>query len=114
MTAEDLATLEKTAEFSIPNTTFLIHLDDVEILTEDLPGLISAKDNDLIVALDIAITPILKQEGIARDFVNRVQNYRKDTGFDVTDKICIKLLKFRKPLTFLEIIFPMKYKLMKY
>jgi isoleucyl-tRNA synthetase len=92
MNAVDLETLEKTAEFQIPNTEFRIHLDDVEILTEDMPGFITAKENDLIVALDIEISPTLRQEGIARDFVNRVQNYRKDTGFEVTDKISISLL----------------------
>ena len=92
MTADDLSKLETTSEFQIPNSEFRIHLDDVEIQTEDLPGLISGKDNDLIVALDTDITPVLKQEGIARDFVNRVQNFRKETGFEVTDKIGIQLL----------------------
>ncbi len=97
MSASDLSTLENTGEFHILNTDgsasrFKIHIDDVEIITEDLPGFISAKENDLIVALDTEISPILKQEGIARDFVNRVQNFRKDTGFDVVDKIKITLL----------------------
>jgi isoleucyl-tRNA synthetase len=92
MTATDLSNLEAKGEFKIPNSEFRIHLDDVEIITEDLPGFISAKDNDLIVALDTEISPILKQEGIARDFVNRIQNFRKDTGFEVTDKIAIQIV----------------------
>ena len=69
----------------------LIELSDIEILTEDLPGYLTAQDGGLTVALDITITDILKQEGIARDFVNRIQNFRKDNGFDVIDKIGIQL-----------------------
>lgn len=99
MTESDLSTLELSGEFQIPHSEFRIHIDDVEIITEDLPGFISAKENDLIVALDTEISPILKQEGIARDFVNRVQNYRKDTGFEVTDKIAIKLVNSNAELT---------------
>ena len=69
----------------------LIELSDIEILTEDLPGYLTAQEGGLTVALDITITDILKQEGIARDFVNRIQNFRKDNGFDVVDKIEIQL-----------------------
>jgi isoleucyl-tRNA synthetase len=87
-----IQTLESTGEYLIPHTSYLITKNEVEILTEDLPGYLSAKDNEITVALDITITPELKQEGIARDFVNRVQNFRKDSGFEVTDKISIKLL----------------------
>ena len=92
MTAVDLAKLETEKTFQIPTTELFISLDDIEILTEDLPGYLSAKDSEITVALDITITPELKQEGIARDFVNRVQNFRKDSGFEVVDKISIKLL----------------------
>jgi isoleucyl-tRNA synthetase len=92
MNQENIATLESTGEFLIPNSTYQITPNEVEILTEDLPGYLSAKDNEITVALDITITPELKQEGIARDFINRVQNFRKDSGFEVTDKISIKML----------------------
>ncbi|WP_341226165.1 class I tRNA ligase family protein [uncultured Arcticibacterium sp.] len=68
-----------------------IELSDVEILTEDLPGYLTAQDGSLTVALDVHISEELKHEGIARDFVNKIQNYRKDSGFEVTDKINIKL-----------------------
>ena len=71
---------------------YTILLDYIIISTEDLPGYLSAKDSEITVALDVTITPELKQEGIARDFVNRIQNLRKDSGFEVTDKISIKLL----------------------
>lgn len=92
MTSENIAILENIGEYLIPATNYLITPNEVEILTEDLPGYLSAKDNEITVALDITITPALKQEGIARDFVNRIQNLRKDSGFDVTDKISIKLV----------------------
>jgi isoleucyl-tRNA synthetase len=92
MSSENIAILESTGEFLIPNTSYQITPNEVEILTEDLPGYLSAKDSEITVALDITITPALKQEGIARDFVNRIQNLRKDSGFEVTDKISIKLL----------------------
>ncbi len=68
-----------------------IELSDVEILTQDLPGYLTAQDGNLTVALDVHISQELKHEGIARDFVNKIQNYRKDTGFEVTDKIKIQL-----------------------
>jgi isoleucyl-tRNA synthetase len=92
LNSEEIAVLESTGEFLIPNSIYQITPNEVEILTEDLPGYLSAKDSEITVALDIAITPALKQEGIARDFVNRIQNLRKDSGFDVTDKISIKLV----------------------
>ncbi len=92
MTSENIAQLESTGEFSIPNSNYQVTPNEVEILTEDLPGYLSAKDSEITVALDITITPELKQEGIARDFVNRIQNLRKDSGFEVVDKISIKLL----------------------
>lgn len=90
MTADDLKALEENKTIALEN--FTIALEDVEILTEDLPGYLTASDAGITVALDINITPELKQEGIARDFVNRIQNLRKDSGFEVTDKISIQLL----------------------
>jgi isoleucyl-tRNA synthetase len=94
MSAEQLKELEKTGE--LPTNSIILSfthlkLEDVEIQTEDVPGWLVASDNGITVALDINISDELRQEGIARDFVNRVQNYRKDTGFEVTDKISIQL-----------------------
>lgn len=99
LSAEELKVLEKEKQFLIPNSQFLIALEDVEIQTEDVPGWLVASDKGITVALDINISEELRQEGIARDFVNRIQNYRKDTGFDVTDKISIKLLNNNEALT---------------
>lgn len=64
-----------------------ILLEEVEIITEDIPGWLVSHENNFTVALDITINDELRQEGIARDFVNRIQNLRKEKNFDVTDKI---------------------------
>jgi isoleucyl-tRNA synthetase len=65
--------------------------EDVDIIPVDIPGWKVANDGALTVALDITISDELRQEGIAREFVNRIQNLRKDLGFDVTDKIFVKI-----------------------
>lgn len=84
-----IAELERNGKYNL--AVGEIELTDVEILTEDLPGYLTAQDGNLTVALDITLTEDLKFEGIARDFVNKIQNYRKDSGFEVTDKINIQL-----------------------
>jgi isoleucyl-tRNA synthetase len=75
--------------FSINSNAVELTLDDVEIISEDIPGWQVANDGRLTVALDITVTDDLKYEGIAREFVNRIQNIRKESGFDVTDKITV-------------------------
>jgi isoleucyl-tRNA synthetase len=65
----------------------------VEISSEDIPGWQVSTEGNLTVALDIHISDELRQEGIARECVNRIQNLRKDSGFDVTDKISIRIKK---------------------
>lgn len=67
--------------------TLTLGLEDVEILSEDIPGWLVANEGKVTVALDINITKELKEEGIAREFINRIQNLRKESNFDVTDKI---------------------------
>ncbi len=69
------------------NNEITLLLEEVEILSEDIPGWLVANDGNLTIALDITITEELRQEGIAREFINRIQNLRKDSGFEVTDKI---------------------------
>jgi isoleucyl-tRNA synthetase len=66
-------------------------MEDVEILTEDIPGWLVATEGNLTIALDINITPELKLEGIAREFINKIQNIRKESGFEVTDRIVLKI-----------------------
>ena len=66
-------------------------ITDVEISSEDIPGWLVATEDKLTVALDVTITDELRHEGIARELINRIQNIRKDSGFEVTDKITIQL-----------------------
>lgn len=80
-------------EIHINDQTVYLSEDDVEIVSEDIPGWSVASDGTLTVALDITITDELKLEGIARDVVNRVQNLRKEMGLEVQDKISIQFEK---------------------
>ena len=89
MTDEQLKELEQTGSLQL--SVGSIALSDVEVLTEDIPGWLVASEGGLTVALDVTVTDELRREGIARDFVNRIQNLRKDRDFDVTDKIRIEL-----------------------
>src|SRR6056297_2469008 len=89
MDQDAIAQFEKDGSYSINANGETINLDlgDVEIVSEDIPGWLVANDDKLTIALDITITDELKQEGLAREFINRIQNMRKDEGLDVTDKI---------------------------
>jgi isoleucyl-tRNA synthetase len=88
---DDIASIEKNGiiNLKLDSETVEIALGDVEITSEDIPGWLVATQGSHTVALDISITEELKQEGIARELVNRIQNLRKDSGFEVTDKIKI-------------------------
>lgn len=88
-TKEDIGAIEKQGKLS--KGGFDLVLDDVLISSEDIPGWAVASDGTLTVALDITITEDLKKEGIARDFVNRIQNLRKDMGMEVLDKILLEV-----------------------
>lgn len=93
MSEEDIKVLERDNEFPLATEPrVFVTLHEVEILAEDVPGWLVASEDGLTVALDVTITDELRREGIARDFVNRIQNLRKDSGFEVTDKIQITLL----------------------
>lgn len=91
MDADTLATLE--ANTSVLINGFEIGLTEVEILTEDMPGYLTASEGGLTIALDNTLSPELIREGMAREFVNRIQNLRKESGFEVTDKITISIEK---------------------
>jgi isoleucyl-tRNA synthetase len=78
-------------DIEITGKSITLALDDVEISSQDIPGLLVANANGITVALDITITDELRKEGIARELVNRIQNLRKDSGFEVTDKIKVQL-----------------------
>jgi isoleucyl-tRNA synthetase len=88
-TQEDIALLEKESQYNLPvdGEPVMLQITDVEISSEDIPGWTVANKGSLTVALDVTITPELEAEGNAREFVNRIQKIRKDSNFDLTDRI---------------------------
>jgi len=89
MSSEQIATLEKEGKMSIAGHE--ITINDVEILTKDIPGWTVTSEGRITVALDLTVTDELRAEGVAREFVNRIQNLRKDKDFDLMDRISIQL-----------------------
>lgn len=92
---EDIAKIETDGRYvlDINGEKIEISLSDVEIITQDIPGWVVANEDDLTVALDTTITDALRKEGISRELVNRIQNLRKEQGFDVTDNIIVEIEK---------------------
>ncbi len=92
---EDIHQMEEKGHYTIQinGINHEIKLSEVEIFTEDIPGWLVANEGQLTVALDINLSTELKEEGIARELINRIQNMRKESGFDVTDKITIQIKK---------------------
>lgn len=90
---EDILKLEQTGSLQVPvaGQTVEITIDDVEIISEDIPGWLVANNGKLTVALDITLTEELKKEGVARELVNRIQNVRKSKGYEIVDKINVIL-----------------------
>ena len=88
-----IAALEQTGSvsFAVEGTDVVINTADVEIISEDMPGWNVASEGRVTVALDITVTDELRQEGVARELIKRIQNYRKTAGFEVTDRIQIVL-----------------------
>ncbi|MFZ9719504.1 MAG: DUF5915 domain-containing protein, partial [Chitinophagaceae bacterium] len=86
---EQIAVLEKETVYNllIENEHLPLHLSEVEIVSEDVPGWLVANKGALTVALDVTVTPELENEGNARELVNRIQKIRKDSGFALTDRI---------------------------
>ena len=95
MSQDDILQFEKEEKFAfdIDGQQAIIEIGDVEIISEDIPGWLVANEGRLTVALDITVTEDLRREGIARELVNRIQNIRKSSGFDITDKIHVKLTR---------------------
>jgi isoleucyl-tRNA synthetase len=93
--AEQINQLDKlgSLDIVISGNSLTLSLEDVEISSQDIDGWLVANSNGITVALDITISEELKEEGIARELVNRIQNIRKDSGFEVTDKIKVHLQK---------------------
>ena len=89
MSQQDIASLEKNGSITlnVDGNDAVIEAIDVEIISEDIPGWLVANEGNITIALDVTISEELKQEGIARDIVNRIQNIRKSRDYDITDKI---------------------------
>jgi isoleucyl-tRNA synthetase len=90
---EDIAKLEKDNHITlfIDKEPLILAINEVDITSEDIPGWVVANKNALTVALDVTVTPELAQEGYAREFVNRIQKIRKENGYDLTDRILVKV-----------------------
>jgi len=95
-TKEDISKIEKSGNISleINGKEITLEREDVEISSKDIEGWLVANEGGLTVALDVTITEELRKEGVARELVNRIQNARKDTGLEVTDKIRLTVLNF--------------------
>ncbi|MBR9756937.1 MAG: isoleucine--tRNA ligase [Algicola sp.] len=94
-TAADIKNIEQNGEINIEinGKSIILGVADVEITSQDIEGWLVANEGALTVALDVTLTDHLRREGIARELVNRIQNLRKDSGFEVTDRIDVKLQK---------------------
>jgi len=95
LSQQEIQQIEKQGFYVFNNEgeSFTIRIDELEFLTQDMPGWLVASKGVLTVALDITVTDELKYEGIARELINRIQNIRKESGFEVTDKIIIQIEK---------------------
>lgn len=93
MSQQDIISFEKNGSFTfqVEGQEAIVSIEDVEIISEDIPGWLVANEGALTVALDITVTEELQKEGIARELVNRIQNIRKSNGFEITDKINIQI-----------------------
>lgn len=92
---DDIQKIDNTGEarFEIDGQEIHVTIDDVEIMSEDVPGWLVANEGKITVALDVTITDELRNEGIARELINRIQNMRKEKGFEVTDQIVLQVEK---------------------
>ena len=98
MSQDAIAELERNGKYTLQlsDGDAIIETSDVEIFSEDIPGWLVANEGKLTVALEVTITEPLRREGIARELVNRIQNIRKGSGFEITDKIAVFISKNSK------------------
>ena len=93
MTQEQIAQMEAEGNYQLSTVNYQLLPEDVEILTEDMPGWLVVNNGVLTIALDIELTPELIEEGIARELINRLQNLRKSSGLDITDRIDVLIVR---------------------
>jgi len=91
MDQDALSRFEAEGTYQVPGTAYEVLLEDVEIIAEDIPGWQVTNLGNLTVALDVTITAELKEEGLSRELINRIQNLRKELNFEVTDRITVSL-----------------------
>ena len=91
MNQEQIAAMESAGVYQLTSVDYQLIAEDVEIATEDMPGWLVMNEGQLTIALDIELTDQLIEEGIARELINRIQNLRKSSGFEITDRIIIEL-----------------------
>ena len=89
MSQDDIAAFEAAGTFTLCD--YALAAEDVDIITEDMPGWLVANNGTITIALDIELTPALIEEGIARELINRIQNLRKSSGLEITDRIAVQL-----------------------
>ena len=89
MTQDEIAQMEQAGTFTVCD--YALTAEDVEIITEDMPGWLVANNGVLTIALDIELTEALVEEGVARELINRIQNLRKSSGLEITDRIEVSI-----------------------
>ncbi len=82
--------------FEVNGQSLTVEKADVEIISEDMPGWLVSNEGNLTVALEVELTDDLKKEGVARELINRIQNLRKDSGFEITDRITITVSSYKE------------------
>jgi isoleucyl-tRNA synthetase len=95
LSQEEISQLGKTGQYTleVEGNSIVVEKCDVEILSEVIPGWLVANNGSLTVALDVTITDELKKEGIARELINRIQNIRKSSDFEITDKVMVEITR---------------------
>ena len=91
MSQEQIAALEQSGSWQLSSAPYCLTLEDVDIITEDMPGWLVQTEGLMTIALDIEVSEELREEGIARELINRIQNLRKASGLEITDRINISI-----------------------
>ena len=93
LSQEEIAQFEQSGNyaFDLQGEPISVDVTDVEIISEDMPGWLVSNEGNLTVALEVELTDELKKEGMARELINRIQNLRKETGFEITDRIIVTI-----------------------
>ena len=93
LSQDEIAALEKAGSiaFDVEGQPVTVDATDVEIISEDIPGWLVSNDGNLTVALEVELTPALKNEGMARELINRIQNLRKESGLEITDRVAVTI-----------------------